>query len=200
MELSAFLDLPYMPFTLIAFIGGLLFFIQLALSFIGVGIDTDGVGIGDLGASDYSFRFFSIMSISSFCMVGGIFGLYVLTVISPESGWRVPAAVVTTLLTGSATIAVMSKIKSVLMKIQSSGTVKLVNAVGHTAKVYLTIKPGKVGRVEVSVQGRCRYIDAVAENESQEFKTGELVKVVSTKGSDVLVVTKSDTSETEQAA
>ena len=120
--------------------------------------------------------------------------------ISPESGWRVPAAVVTTLLTGGATIAVMSKIKSVLMKIQSSGTVKLVNAVGHTAKVYLTIKPGKVGRVEVSVQGRCRYIDAVAENESQEFKTGELVKVVSTKGSDVLVVTKSDTSETEQSA
>ena len=52
----------------------------------------------------------------------------------------------------------------------------------------------------MSVQGRCRYIDAVAENESQEFKTGELVKVVSTKGSDVLVVTKSDTSETEQSA
>lgn len=192
MEFSNIFEMPYMPFALLAFGGGLLFAIQLLLSFIGVGMDTEGSGIGDLGASDYSFKFLSIMSISSFCMVGGIFGLYALTLFDPDSGWRIPAAVITTLITGGIMVYLSGLISSALAKIQGSGTVKAANAVGKTAKVYLTIKPGKIGRVEVDVQGRRKYIDAVAQDPSKEFKTGELVKVVSVKDEDILVVTGSD--------
>ena len=192
MEFSNIFERPYMPFALLAFGGGLLFTIQLLLSFIGVGMDTEGSGIGDLGASDYSFKFLSIMSISSFCMVGGIFGLYALTLFDPDSGWRIPAAVITTLITGGIMVYLSGLISSALAKIQGSGTVKAANAVGKTAKVYLTIKPGKIGRVEVDVQGRRKYIDAVAQDPSKEFKTGELVKVVSVKDEDILVVTGSD--------
>lgn len=192
MEFSNIFEMPYMPFALLAFGGGLLFTIQLLLSFIGVGMDTAGSGIGDLGASDYSFKFLSIMSISSFCMVGGIFGLYALTLFDPYSGWRIPAAVITTLITGGIMVYLSGLISSALAKIQGSGTVKAANAVGKTAKVYLTIKPGKIGRVEVDVQGRRKYIDAVAQDPTKEFKTGELVKVVSVKDEDILVVTGSD--------
>lgn len=192
MEFSNIFEMPYMPFALLAFGGGLLFTIQLLLSFIGVGMDTEGSGIGDLGASDYSFKFLSIMSISSFCMVGGIFGLYAQTLFDPNSGWRIPAAVITTLITGGIMVYLSGLISSALAKIQGSGTVKAANAVGKTAKVYLTIKPGKIGRVEVDVQGRRKYIDAVAQDPSKEFKTGELVKVVSVKDEDILVVTGSD--------
>lgn len=192
MEFSNIFEMPYMPFALLAFGGGLLFTIQLLLSFIGVGMDTEGSGIGDLGASDYSFKFLSIMSISSFCMVGGIFGLYALTLFDPDSGWRIPAAVITTLITGGIMVYLSGLISSALAKIQGSGTVKAANAVGKTAKVYLTIKPGKIGRVEVDVQGRRKYIDAVAQDPSKEFKTGDLVKVVSVKDADILVVTGSD--------
>lgn len=192
MEFSNIFEMPYMPFALLAFGGGLLFTIQLLLSFIGVGMDTAGSGIGDLGASDYSFKFLSIMSISSFCMVGGIFGLYALTLFDPDSGWRIPAAVITTLITGGIMVYLSGLISSALAKIQGSGTVKAANAVGKTAKVYLTIKPGKIGRVEVDVQGRRKYIDAVAQDPSKEFKTGDLVKVVSVKDEDILVVTGSD--------
>lgn len=192
MEFSNIFEMPYMPFALLAFGGGLLFTIQLLLSFIGVGMDTEGSGIGDLGASDYSFKFLSIMSISSFCMVGGIFGLYALTLFDPDSGWRIPAAVITTLITGGIMVYLSGLISSALAKIQGSGTVKTANAVGKTAKVYLTIKPGKIGRVEVDVQGRRKYIDAVAQDPSKEFKTGDLVKVVSVKDEDILVVTGSD--------
>jgi len=192
MEFSNIFEMPYMPFALLAFGGGLLFTIQLLLSFIGVGMDTEGSGIGDLGASDYSFKFLSIMSISSFCMVGGIFGLYALTLFDPDSGWRIPAAVITTLITGGIMVYLSGLISSALAKIQGSGTVKAANAVGKTAKVYLTIKPGKIGRVEVDVQGRRKYIDAVAQDPSKEFKTGELVKVVSVKDENILVVTGSD--------
>ena len=192
MEFSNIFEMPYMPFALLAFGGGLLFTIQLLLSFIGVGMDTAGSGIGDLGASDYSFKFLSIMSISSFCMVGGIFGLYALTLFDPNSGWRIPAAVITTLITGGIMVYLSGLISSALAKIQGSGTVKAANAVGKTAKVYLTIKPGKIGRVEVDVQGRRKYIDAVAQDPSKEFKTGELVKVVSVKDEDILVVNGSD--------
>lgn len=192
MEFSNIFEMPYMPFALLAFGGGLLFTIQLLLSFIGVGMDTEGSGIGDLGASDYSFKFLSIMSISSFCMVGGIFGLYALTLFDPDSGWRIPAAVITTLITGGIMVYLSGLISSALAKIQGSGTVKAANAVGKTAKVYLTIKPGKIGRVEVDVQGRRKYIDAVAQDPSKEFKTGDLVKVVSVKDEDILVVTGSD--------
>ena len=192
MEFSNIFEMPYMPFALLAFGGGLLFTIQLLLSFIGVGMDTAGSGIGDLGASDYSFKFLSIMSISSFCMVGGIFGLYALTLFDPNSGWRIPAAVITTLITGGIMVYLSGLISSALAKIQGSGTVKTANAVGKTAKVYLTIKPGKIGRVEVDVQGRRKYIDAVAQDPSKEFETGDLVKVVSVKDEDILVVTGSD--------
>ncbi|MBQ8976199.1 MAG: hypothetical protein IJ078_02120 [Succinivibrionaceae bacterium] len=192
MEFSNIFEMPYMPFALLAFGGGLLFTIQLLLSFIGVGMDTEGSGIGDLGASDYSFKFLSIMSISSFCMVGGIFGLYALTLFDPDSGWRIPAAVITTLITGGIMVYLSGLISSALAKIQGSGTVKTANAVGKTAKVYLTIKPGKIGRVEVDVQGRRKYIDAVAQDPSKEFETGDLVKVVSVKDEDILVVTGSD--------
>lgn len=192
MEFSNIFEMPYMPFALLAFGGGLLFTIQLLLSFIGVGMDTAGSGIGDLGASDYSFKFLSIMSISSFCMVGGIFGLYALTLFDPDSGWRIPAAVITTLITGGIMVYLSGLISSALAKIQGSGTVKTANAVGKTAKVYLTIKPGKIGRVEVDVQGRRKYIDAVAQDPSKEFETGDLVKVVSVKDEDILVVTGSD--------
>lgn len=192
MEFSNIFEMPYMPFALLAFGGGLLFTIQLLLSFIGVGMDTEGSGIGDLGASDYSFKFLSIMSISSFCLVGGIFGLYALTLFDPDSGWRIPAAVITTLITGGIMVYLSGLISSALAKIQGSGTVKTANAVGKTAKVYLTIKPGKIGRVEVDVQGRRKYIDAVAQDPSKEFKTGDLVKVVSVKDADILVVTGSD--------
>lgn len=192
MEFSNIFEMPYMPFALLAFGGGLLFTIQLLLSFIGVGMDTEGSGIGDLGASDYSFKFLSIMSISSFCLVGGIFGLYALTLFDPDSGWRIPAAVITTLITGGIMVYLSGLISSALAKIQGTGTVKTANAVGKTAKVYLTIKPGKIGRVEVDVQGRRKYIDAVAQDPSKEFKTGDLVKVVSVKDADILVVTGSD--------
>jgi membrane protein implicated in regulation of membrane protease activity len=192
MEFSNIFEMPYMPFALLAFGGGLLFTIQLLLSFIGVGMDAEGSGSGDLGASDYSCKFLSIMSISSFCMVGGIFGLYALTLFDPDSGWRIPAAVITTLITGGIMVYLSGLISSALAKIQGSGTVKAANAVGKTAKVYLTIKPGKIGRVEVDVQGRRKYIDAVAQDPSKEFKTGELVKVVSVKDEDILVVTGSD--------
>lgn len=183
MEFSALFEMPYVPFTLIAFVGTLAFFIQIVLSCVGVGIDTEGSGLGDLGASDFSFRFLSVMSWSSFCMVGGVFGLYVLSATG-----SVAAAAAAGALAGSLTVFVMDRLKKALLRLQSEGTVKTANAVGKTARVYFAVRPGETGRVEVDVQGRRKYIDAVAKDGKAAFATGALVRVAAVLDDNVLVV------------
>lgn len=187
MEFSQFFDLPYLPFTAMIFVGVLIFAIEVVLSFTGIGIETDGDGLGDLGASDFSFRFFSLMTVASFTMVGGSFGLY--TLIKSDS---VILAVLVAVLAGLAISFIVFKLKKNIMKIQSNGMVDYTKAVGSTAKVYLSIRNGQMGQVEVDFQGRRKYVDAVAGDASEEFTTGSLVKVVGVKDKNVLVVGKAD--------
>ena len=187
MEFSQLFDLPYLPFTAMIFVGVLIFAIEVVLSFTGIGIETDGDGLGDFGASDFSFRFFSLMTVASFTMVGGSFGLY--TLIKSDS---LILAVLVALVAGLGISFIVYKLKKNLMKIQSNGMVDYSKAVGNIARVYLSIKDGKMGQVEVDFQGRRKYVDAVAQEHEQEFASGSLVKVVGVKDKNILVVAKAD--------
>ena len=187
MEFSQFFEWPYIIYSLMIFTGFLIFAIQAFISFIGVGIETDGDGLSDLGSSDFSVRFISLMTVASFAMVGGTFGLY--ANIKSES---LIVGILVTLIAGSGMAYLVYKIKSTLYKLQSNGIVKISNAVGKTAKIYITIKPGQVGQIEVGVQGRRKYLDAVAKDGSAEYVTGTLVKVVDVKDGCILVVEKAD--------
>lgn len=192
MEFAQLFDMPYLIFSLLIFAGTLIFVIQVCLSFIGVGIDTEGTGLCDLGASDFSFKFFSLMSIASFSMVGGTAGLYTITRFDEPGAVAIILALAVTCVAGLGMAYIVHKLRATILKLQSEGTVDIANAVGKTAKVYLSIKPNQMGKVEVDVQGRRKYIDAVAEDSSAEFLTGSLVKIVSSRDGNLLVVAKQE--------
>jgi membrane protein implicated in regulation of membrane protease activity len=77
-----------------------------------------------------------------------------------------------------------------MMKLQSSGTLDVKNAIGQTGEVYLTIPAKKkgTGQVQLIIQGSYRTLDAVTE-EPDDIKTGAFIEVVDVIN-DTLVVRK----------
>jgi membrane-bound ClpP family serine protease len=77
-----------------------------------------------------------------------------------------------------------------MMKLQSSGTLDVKNAIGQNGEVYLTIPAKKKGsgQVQLIIQGTYRTLDAVTE-ELEEIKTGTFIEVVDVIN-DTLVVRK----------
>ena len=75
-----------------------------------------------------------------------------------------------------------------LLKLQSSGTMKIDNALGKEAEVYLTIpaKKNGTGKVQIIIQGSYRTLDAVTED-IEDIKTGSFVEIVEVVN-DTLVV------------
>ena len=143
-------------------------------------IDLEEIGLED---TDFSFRFLSVQGVSSFIMMFGIVGLaiarqspYAILSLSGATG------------AGVFTVWVVSLIFKWMGKLQSDGTMHVENAVEEVGTVYLTIKAGEdqTGKVSVIVQGALRTLDAVSADEI-EIKTGTKVKVVSTRGT-LLVV------------
>jgi hypothetical protein len=78
-----------------------------------------------------------------------------------------------------------------LLKLQSAGNISYENAVGKIATVYVTIQPrgAQGGQVELVVQGRLRFVDAVTEGE-EPISTGTKVRVKAALDSGTLLVEK----------
>ena len=163
-------------FWAIALISNALFTIYLVLQFAGghdTDVDTDVDGDVSLDHADSGFTILSLRSLLAFGMFMGYTGV---VVIRTGVGW------LTALLAGIAagTIAAWLawKLLRFILRLQSSGTMDLENAVRQTGKVYLPI-PAQLngsGKVMVNVQGALRELDAVSEE--GEIPTGEQVLVV----------------------
>jgi membrane protein implicated in regulation of membrane protease activity len=173
-------------FACCAVFGTVLFLLRTILMFLGHmgGSDTDvhggaeGADGGDTGAdgavhdSDLSFKTLSLQGITVFFMMFGITGWMVMRMGSFHP--IIPIGI--SLLTGGLMIEVMKKLFQWAGHLQSSGTLNLENAVGLEGTVYLTIRPGKAGKVQLTVQGRLAVLDAVTEQQ-EELKTGQTVRV-----------------------
>jgi len=77
-----------------------------------------------------------------------------------------------------------------MMKLQSSGTMDMKNAIGQIGEVYLTVPAKKKGsgQIQMIIQGTYRTLDAVTE-ELEDIKTGTFVEIIDVI-SDTLVVRK----------
>ena len=71
----------------------------------------------------------------------------------------------------------MGKLFQVFHSVQSSGNMDIQNAVGANGTVYMRIKPGEVGQIQVEIQGAMRTLDAVAADPEVKMKTGSMVTV-----------------------
>ena len=200
--MAAFIDeisgLELLFVTCAAF-GAILFVVRLVLMFIGGaggeegGLDgadgpdgADGYDVDphDFSDSDLSFKALSMQGITAFFMMFGLVGWALVRqgnvspLISIGGGT----------LAGLATVWVMKKIFQMAGKLQSSGTINLQNAVGQEGRVYLTIRPGQTGKVQIAVQGRLSVLNATTDG-AEEIKTGQSVRVVRAS-TDTLVVEK----------
>ncbi len=163
-------------FWAIALVSNVLFAIYLAFQFMG-GHDTDVDGAIDAdGTVDHPDAGFTILSLRSLLAFGMFMGYTGVVVLRSGMGWF--TALVAGLLAGALAAWLAWRLLRLVLRLQSSGTLKLENAVRQTGKVYLPV-PGQLagtGKVMVKVQGSLRELEAVSEE--GPIPTGEQILVV----------------------
>ncbi|NLX14932.1 MAG: hypothetical protein GXY44_14960 [Phycisphaerales bacterium] len=184
-------------FVTCAAFGTVLFMARLALMLIGGGQEGDADGVdGDAGPepvdhgiseSDLSFKALSLHGITAFFMMFGLVGWALVRQGNVAPAYSIGGGV----LAGLVTIWVMKKLFQMAGTLQRSGTMNLHNAVGQEGNVYLTIRPGQIGKVQIIFQGRQAVLNATTTG-SEEIKTGQRVRVVAVNA-DTLVVEKTTT-------
>lgn len=194
---------PLNTFYLICACAGLaLLIVRIILMLAGVGHDVDvhadvhadmhadSPGGHDAGAhdsghhsgSDSSFTMLTLQGVMGFLLMFGLTG-FVLNGMSVAGGIISAAGA---LAAGVASMWLIAKLFSLMLGLQSSGTVDIANAVGQEGSVYLTIPPGGTGKVQVVVQGRLLEYEAVSD-EKTALAPGDTVLVVYYKGNTLVV-------------
>jgi membrane protein implicated in regulation of membrane protease activity len=184
-----------------ASVGGVLFLIQLVLMFLGGDANTDmsaeagdSFGHGGLGgdtdvsgdahhpSSDVSFKLLSYQGLTAFFMMFGLVGL------AMRRGSELGAAISTLAAAAAGFLSMLgvAKLFQFFLRLQSSGTINMVNAVGKTGRVYLRIKPNSKGQIEVAFQGRLRICDAMSADK-EEIPTDAQVEVTRVEGAIMIV-------------
>ena len=172
-----------------AIIGAILFTLRVILQIFGGDADADVGDVGDIGDladatdSDASFQFFSVQGVTAFLLIFGLAGLALLKESGVPPVWSVFGAIVA----GGLTMWVVGLIFLFMQRMQSSGNVKMVNAVGQVGKVYLNIPAHGEGKIEVVIQGRLKVVEALSKGDVN-IPTGTQVKVVEVSGPGTLVV------------
>jgi len=177
-----------MFFLICAFIGGGLFVVRFVIQFFG-GSDTASdtnleVGHADVDHidADISFKLLSLQGLTAFFMMFGLVGFAMLRESHASGG----VALASALAAGTGTVWLIGKIFSSVKKLQSSGTMDNAGAIGEQGTVYLTIRAKGTGKVQVTMNGRPREFEAVANN-GEEIKTGERIRVKEVNASVVVV-------------
>ena len=148
-----------------AAVGGAILVLQTLASMLGMGHHDADAGIEDVHDHDFDHgheahaahdgdafvKLFTFKTIVAFLTFFGLAGLA-----SERSGAHGATTFVIALLAGSLALYCVAWLMKTMSRLQSKGNVKLGNAVGLSAKVYLRIPPrGEgMGKVTVEVQGR----------------------------------------------
>jgi len=180
-------------FVVCALIGGLLYLGWLVLQFVGAdgGSDVDmdvDVGGGHVhldsgsieastaevsGTADISFTMMSFQGISSFLTMFGLAGL----TLHSEMGLAPAIALLGGAAAGAGTAYALGRLFAMAQRLQSSGTIKMANAIGNEATVYLTIPSSGIGKIRITLQGRLGVYDATS-GDAEPIPTGTTVRVV----------------------
>jgi membrane protein implicated in regulation of membrane protease activity len=175
-----------------AVLGGAAFALRTVLLLLGVGDDHSFGGDHDVGAAgdaagshsdtDTGTRLISIQGIAAFLMIFGLSGL----ALTREAELNPQLSVAIALAAGLASMWAVARVFSMMMGLQSSGTLDLSHAIGQEGVVYLTIRPNAGGQVQLNVQGRLGVYEAQASG-AVEIATGHAVRVVGVRSSQLVV-------------
>ena len=165
------------------------------VDFDGSDFDYSGVGhdINDCqdpthdhsGGSGSDLRLFTIRGIVAFFAIGGWAGLAAVAGDVPGF-WAVQIA----LFAGAAAMLFAAYSIKFMVKMQSDGTIRIKNALGSMATVYMNIPPSRenTGKVNLLIQDRFVEIEAVTDSK-ETIRVNTEVKVVGLTDSSVLIVT-----------
>ncbi len=169
-------------YALMAAVGTLLFTIRLVIAmFAGDAGDFD-VDV-DPG-TDASFTLFSLLSVTAFIMGTGWMGL------ACRFDWDLsrPVSVIVAVGFGVTMMCTASGMMFMTRRLNQSVTYDLETAVGKSARVYMTVPPKGEGqgKVQVSVSGRLKTMDAVSAGPPLAAHAD--VRVVGVRDDDTLIV------------
>ena len=178
-----------------AVFGGTLFILRSILILVGMsGDDADGsadadadadVGSNADGSPVADFRMVSLQTITAFLLMFGLTGILMRRGGGDVKQWVV--AVVASVI-GLFTMFVIAKMFQKSRALQSDGTIYPQDVVGTEGTIYLGIRPGCIGKVQVTVRGAMKVYDARCADPALAIPTGTAVKVVS--ADNILVVEK----------
>jgi len=175
-----------------AIIGGGLFLLRSIMMLVGLGGDDHSDGdAGDVSAVDdgsavLALKLVTLHGLTAFLLMFGLVGFLILRNDAEANKWFVGGAAT---VAGLVTMIIIAKIFQSSRKLQSDGTIYPKDIVGVEGSVYLVIRPGCIGKVQLTARNALKVFDARAKDPATEIKTGERVKVV--EAGDALVVERS---------
>lgn len=173
-------------YWIVAGISSVMLVILMILTLIGgdsdgLDADVDAEIDGDFGVD---FQFLSFKNLMGFLTIFGWSGIACL-----EEGFSKPVTVVVSVVCGLLMMFAMASLFYYLSKLQSSGTLKLKNALDQIGEVYLTIgaNRSKIGKVSITVQGTLRELEALTDAEN-DLMQGNVIKVKEVTDNGILIV------------
>ncbi|NKI26206.1 hypothetical protein HCG49_06500 [Arenibacter sp. 6A1] len=170
----------------IAGISSVILFILLILTLIGG--ETDGLD-GDVDVeieadTGIEFQFLSLKNLMGFFTIFGWSGIACL-----EGGLSMGLTLLISLLCGLLMMFAMASLFYYLGKLQSSGTLKIKNALNQTGEVYITIGANRsqIGKVSIKVQGTLREMEALTDEE-KDLVMGNVIRVKDITDNGLLIV------------
>jgi len=175
-------------YWIIALIGSAAFLVIFILTFIGGGDSDMEADASDFEVDDggVGFQFFTFKNVVAFFTIFGWSGVTCL-----DNELSTGTTLIISTIAGLLMMVLTSLLFYWMHKLAESGTLKIQNAVGVIGEVYLPIgaERSKMGKVQIKVQGSLRELEAITD-ESEELKTGAMVKVIEIVSAEILLVEK----------
>lgn len=163
----------------------LIFLIQTVMTFAGVD-SHDGINAdfhGDLHGMDAPFQLFTFRNMINFLLGFSWTGISFYNLIDNKI-----VLIAISFAVGAAFVAFFFMMIRQIERLAEDNSFKIESALQKTASVYLPIPAKKkgTGKIQVSIRGSFRELDAVTENE--KIETSAMVKIVKIENNNLVVV------------
>lgn len=129
-----------------------------------------------------SFKFLSFQGITAFFTMFGLVGF----ALYRQGAFGPVISIVGGAVAGIICVWIISRLFAFFNRLQSSGSIPITSAINCAGEVYLSIPEGGTGKVMVSVEGRLREYDAMAED-GKRLATGARIRVTRVAGTTLFV-------------
>ena len=162
------------------------FVLQMILSLLGGGDHPDNTVDIDV-ETDHGipFQFLTMKNMVGFFTIFSWTGIA-----GTNVGWGTTVTLIIATLAGLAMMTMMASLFYFMSKLNTSGTMKIIETIGKSGEVYLVIpaKRSRIGKIQIMVGGLLRTLDAMTDDD-ENITTGRQAKVSAILDNNILLVT-----------